>query len=256
MENELKIIRLDEKNIADEHICCAISDKKCMEGYHLKKNWLKKHFPRGFVFKKFNVKHKVFIEYMPAENAWIPVEAPGYMLINCFWVAGQYKGRGLGKRLLRECMHDSKDKNGIMVVSSHKKRPYLADKNFFLKYDFEMCDTAPPYFELLVKRNNKKSPLPGFKKIAKENKCKNNQGLTVFYTHQCPFTDYYVHVELKEIAKEYNLPLKIVIIETMKDAQQIPSAFSHYSLFYKGKFLAHEILTKNKFHKLWEKINS
>ena len=108
----------------------------------------------------------------------------------------------------------------------------------------------------MVKRNIKSSPLPVFKKSAKENKCKNNKGLIVFYTHQCPFTDYYVHVELKEIAKEYNLPLKIVKIETLKDAQQIPSAFSHYNLFYKGKFLTHEILTKNKFHKLWEKINS
>ena len=72
MEKALKIITLDEKNIADEHICCAMSDKKCAEGYNLKKDWLKKQFPRGFVFKKFNVKHKVFIEYVPAENAWTP----------------------------------------------------------------------------------------------------------------------------------------------------------------------------------------
>jgi GNAT superfamily N-acetyltransferase len=254
--NRLKIITLDEKNIGDEHICCAISDKKCAEGYNLKKDWIRKHFARGFVFKKFDVKHKVFIEYLPAENAWIPVEAPGYMLINCFWVAGQYKGRGLGKRLLNECVRDAKDKTGIIVVSSPRKIPYLADKKFFLKHGFEMCDTAPPYFELLVKKNRKSAPLPGFRKIAKANRCRNNNGLTVFYTHQCPFTEYYVHAELKEIAKEYNLPLKIVKIVSMKEAHKIPSAFSHYNLFYKGKFLTHEILTKKKFQKLWKNLDS
>ena len=29
-------IRLDQGNIDDKHICCAISDKKCSESYELK----------------------------------------------------------------------------------------------------------------------------------------------------------------------------------------------------------------------------
>jgi hypothetical protein len=32
-----KIIQLDKTNIENEHICCAFSDKKCNEGYELKK---------------------------------------------------------------------------------------------------------------------------------------------------------------------------------------------------------------------------
>ena len=31
---------------------------------------------------------KCFIEYIPAENAWVPIEAAGWLYINCLWVSG------------------------------------------------------------------------------------------------------------------------------------------------------------------------
>jgi len=34
--NKIEIIKLGDKNIQDEHICCAISDKKCKRGYEKK----------------------------------------------------------------------------------------------------------------------------------------------------------------------------------------------------------------------------
>ena len=45
-----QIISLDKTNIDKEHICCAISDKKCKDSYELKKDWLKKEFDKGYVF--------------------------------------------------------------------------------------------------------------------------------------------------------------------------------------------------------------
>ena len=95
MENSLpKYITLTEDNIDKEHICCAFSDKKCLEGYESKKEWLKKEFANGYVFRRLDARAKVFIEYVPAEYAWLPVTAPNYLMINCFWVSGQYKGQG------------------------------------------------------------------------------------------------------------------------------------------------------------------
>lgn len=44
-----KIITLDKSNIDKEHICCAISDKKCKNSYELKKDWLRKEFDNGSV---------------------------------------------------------------------------------------------------------------------------------------------------------------------------------------------------------------
>ena len=35
-----------------------------------------------------------FIEYIPAENAWVPINADGYMYIDCLWVSGSFKGKG------------------------------------------------------------------------------------------------------------------------------------------------------------------
>ena len=43
-------------------------------------------------------------EYVPAENAWIPIEADGYIYINCLWIAGAMKGHGYSNDLLSECI--------------------------------------------------------------------------------------------------------------------------------------------------------
>ena len=36
-KNSFQYITLNKENIDKEHICCAFSDKKCSEGYELKK---------------------------------------------------------------------------------------------------------------------------------------------------------------------------------------------------------------------------
>ena len=82
---ETNYITLTKENIANEHICCAFSDKKCKDSYELKKEWLKKEFDNGYVFRRIDERAKVFIEYGPAEKAWVPVNAPNYLMINCFW---------------------------------------------------------------------------------------------------------------------------------------------------------------------------
>jgi len=69
----MKILKLIDKNIQDEHICCAISDKKSSNGYQKKKEWLKTEFKNGYTFKKVDVRGKVFIEYVPI-NKFLPFE--------------------------------------------------------------------------------------------------------------------------------------------------------------------------------------
>jgi len=46
------ILKLIDQNIQDQHICCAISDKKCKSGYEQKKKWLKTEFKNGYNFQK------------------------------------------------------------------------------------------------------------------------------------------------------------------------------------------------------------
>ena len=59
-------IDLNAENIGSEHICCAISDKKCADSYQAKKEWLKQEFAHGYVFRRLDERAKVFIEYGPA----------------------------------------------------------------------------------------------------------------------------------------------------------------------------------------------
>lgn len=80
----MEFIRITAENIDKEHICCAMSEKQSIK----KKDWLKERFGDGLVFYRSAERGKCFIEYIPAENAWVPIEADGYIYINCMWIAG------------------------------------------------------------------------------------------------------------------------------------------------------------------------
>ena len=75
----MNYIRVTKENIDKEHICCAMSGKQSLA----KKEWMKQHFDEGLVFYRCEERGKCFIEYIPAENAWVPIEADGYFYINC-----------------------------------------------------------------------------------------------------------------------------------------------------------------------------
>ena len=130
----MEYIKVTNENIDKEHICCAISNNNDIQ-VSSKKEWLKEQFREGLVFLKSAERGKCFIEYLPAENAWNPITADGYMYIDCLWVAGSFKGHGYGADLLDACMEDSKSKGkkGLCILSSGKKKPFLSDPKF-LRY--------------------------------------------------------------------------------------------------------------------------
>ena len=86
----MNYIRITNENIDKEHICCAMSGKQSAA----KKEWLRQRFDDGLVFYRSEERGKCFIEYIPAENAWVPIAAEGYLYINCLWVSGSMKGHG------------------------------------------------------------------------------------------------------------------------------------------------------------------
>lgn len=80
----MEYIRVTEENIEKEHICCAISSNRDVQVVS-KKAWLTERFRDGLVFLKSAERGKCFIEYIPAEMAWVPIWAKGYMYIDCLW---------------------------------------------------------------------------------------------------------------------------------------------------------------------------
>lgn len=139
----MEYIRVTNENIDKEHICCAISNNNDIQ-VSSKKAWLQERFNEGLVFLKSEERGKCFIEYIPAENAWNPIIADGYMYINCLWVAGSFKGHGYSTDLLNACIEDSKTKGkqGLCILSSQKKKTFLADPKFLKYKGFIVCDEA------------------------------------------------------------------------------------------------------------------
>lgn len=242
----MEIIDVTLDNLAQEHICCALSDKKGECGVADKKAWLAQRLEEGLVFKKLDVRGKAFIEYLPAEAAWCPLDAPGYLYIDCFWVAGQYKGQGYGRALLEACLADTqaKGKAGLVALSSAKKRSYLSDGAYLKGKGFLLADTAAPYFELLYLPLRPDAPIPQFKPCAKEGRIEQT-GLVLYYTHQCPFAANYA-ARLPELAAERGVALKAVRLSSGEEARNAPTAFTTFSLFDQGQLVTHEIMNEKK----------
>jgi GNAT superfamily N-acetyltransferase len=238
-----KIITLDRSNIDKEHICCAISDKKCRDSYELKKDWLKREFDNGYVFRRIDARAKVFIEYGPAEKGWVPVEAPNYLLVNCFWVSGQYKGKGYGKELLRLAMKDAEEqgRDGLVTVVGTSKFHFMSDTKWLLRQGFEACEQLASGFSLLVKKIKPNVINPRFKDSVKSGEIEDESGLLVYYSNRCPFAEYHVTTSLKETAEKRLLPLKVIKLDTIEKAQSAPTPATIFGLYYNGHFVTTDL---------------
>jgi GNAT superfamily N-acetyltransferase len=246
--NRVDIVDLNPGNLAAEDIVCLRGDKN-LEGIACKKNWLKERFAEGLKVKvlKVNGRSWGLIEYGPAENAWRPIEAPGYMFIDCLWVIGRYSKQGFGKKLLAQCAEDAKGKSGLVVATSPK--PFLTRKDFFLKNGFEVCDSAGPYFELLAKRFKKNAPWPKFRDKAKKSLGPERSGLTFFYSDQCPYIARSLK-EMTDLAKKRRIPFQVVKVRNKKDAQFSPSPYGTFAIFLDGQFLTHQPFFGKKLDRL------
>lgn len=245
----MEYIAVNKENLDKEHICCAISNNKDVQ-VASKKSWLAERFDEGLVFLKSVERGKCFIEYIPAEMAWNPLEADGYMYIDCLWVSGSFKGHGYSNDLLERCITDSKEKGkkGLCILSSAKKKPFLADPKFLKYKGFEVCDEADNGIQLWYLPFEKGEKKPKFKECAKHPHI-DEKGYVLYYTYQCPFNAKYVPV-LEEIARERNVDFKAVHITDREMAQNAPTPITTYALFCDGEYITNEQMNDKRFLKL------
>lgn len=241
-------INLTPENIDEEHICCAIGDKKHQNGVGSKKEWIKNKLKDGHVFRKLNARGKIFIEYEPIETAWVPIIGKNYEYIYCLWVAGSFKGKGIGKELLEYAINDSKEKgkSGICTLTSKKKKPFINDKKFFEHYGFKVADSIGDYELLALQFDNNDTP------VFSENAGKlqiDSKDFTIYYSPECPYVEYEVQ-ELSEYAKENHIKINFIKIDSLEQAKNVPCIFNNWANFYKGEFVSNTILNANSFEKL------
>ena len=244
----MEYIRVTKENLEKEHICCAISNNKDVQ-VSSKKVWLSDRFDEGLVFLKSVERGKCFIEYIPAENAWVPIKADGYMYIDCLWVSGSFKGHGYSTDLLNACIDDSKEKGrkGLCILAASKKKPFLADPKFLKYKGFTVCDEADNGIQLWYLPFVTDADKPHFRECAHPHI--EEKGYVLYYTSQCPFNAKYVPV-LEQTAKENAIPFHAIHIKSREEAQNAPTPITNYALFHDGEYITNEQMNEKKFLKL------
>ena len=245
----MEYIRVTKENLDMEHICCAISNDRDVQ-VASKKAWLRDRLDEGLVFLKSVQRGKCFIEYIPAENAWNPIAADGYMYIDCLWVSGALKGHGYANDLMDACVRDSKEKGkrGLCILSSAKKRPFLADPKYLLHRGFVVADEADNGIQLWHLPLEPGAPAPRFKACAKHPRV-DETGYVLYYTSQCPFNAKYVPI-LEQTARDHGIPFRAVRLDSRAAAQNAPTPVTTYALFHDGTYLTNEQMNDAKFLKL------
>lgn len=245
MNKQFKNVTIN--NIDTEHLCCAIADKKHQCGVQTKKAWLKDRISEGHVFRKLDEKGKVFIEYAPLETAWVPVVGDNYIYIYCLWVSGSLKGKGYGKVLLEYCIDDARKqgKSGICVLSSKKKKPFLSEKKFMMRYGFQVVDSIDEYELLALSFDGLE---PSFAENVKEQEIQSDE-LTIYYGMQCPYIPNCIE-QVKAYCENNDIPLDLIPIDSVEKAKSVPCVFNNWAVFYKGKFKTVHLLNEGYLKKV------
>lgn len=258
----MTILTLTPDTLPDEHICCAISDKKCAAGYAAKKEWLSKQYANGYRFRRLDARGKVFLEYGPAETTWMPVIAPDWLVMGCFWVSGRFKKQGHGKNLLNQALDDAKTqgRRGLVSLAGKKKMHFQSDGKWLLRQGFREVDELDSGFVLLARSFEEvdKSQQPRFAPSAIRGLSMKQVGVTAYYSNRCPFTEFHTNISLVETCKKRGLPLEVVKLDSLKAAQSAPTPATIFSLFLNGQFVTTDVSAcmDNRFDKAIEKASS
>ena len=246
---ETKVI--DYLNFNKESVCCVLRDRNGEGRIEAKRKWLQGVFEDGLVLRKSAEPGKCFMEYVPAIDAWCPVEAEDYMFINCY--RAEDKLKDYAKSIWREAVSEAriKHKKGFCVLLGKEDMPYLNHRSDFVDRGFILADTAEPYFELWYK------PFPEFKDDKTVPRFADDlqerevpyDGFVIYYSNQCPHIIKAVQ-KLEDIAKAESVKLRSITPQKAKDARLQPCVYNTFSLYYDGKFITHIPPTPSKFLKL------
>lgn len=242
---------LTKENIACQHLCCAIADKKMQAGVEAKKQWLCGRFAAGHTFYKLDERGKVFIEYTPIENALASVEGKEYLYIHCLWVSGKFAKSGHGKALLQHCIDDAKrqGKQGVCAIAGQKKMPFLSDKKFLQHFGFEVVDSLPGGYELLALPFGKGAP-PRFTDAARHMETvPPEKGLVIYHSAQCPLIDFCLS-DVEVYCEKHSIHCQLRPVTTPQAARQVPGPFNNWALFWNGKFETVHLMNQGYLEKL------
>jgi len=248
--NDVTLVKVGPENLSECGIGC-IRDPANL-GFGRKVKWLRKRFAEGLrilLFRDEREKPLAFLEYVPGEFAWRPVDAQGWLFIHCLWVfsAGQQIG-GLSGRLIRACVEEAERAGSTGVAAMVSDGTWMAGKEIFLKNGFKKI-AERDRFELVVHRLREGAE-PRFRDI--DGNSGKSRGLHIVYADQCPMLWKSVD-DLSQMAAEYGLNLRVKVLKTAREAQNAPSYYGAFSLLWNGRLLSDHYVSKGRFKNILRK---
>jgi len=244
---KVTLVKVGPENLSECGIGCMRNRDN--PGYERKVKWLRKRFAEGLrilLFRDEKEKPLAFLEYVPGEFAWRPVDARGWLFVHCLWVfaAGQRLG-GLGSRLIQACVEEAERAGSTGVAAMVSNGTWMAGKKIFLNDGFTKI-AERDRFELVVHRS-REGVEPRFRDI--EGNSAKYRGLHVVYSDQCPMLWKSVH-DLSQMATEYGLNLGVTVLKSAREAQNAPSYYGAFSLLWNGRLLSDHYVSKGRFRNI------
>ncbi len=248
--SNVTLVRVGPENLSECGIGCIRSRDN--PGYGRKVKWLRERFAEGLRFLLFHddrEKPLAFLEYVPGEFAWRPVNAQGWLFVHCLWVfaAGQQIG-GLGGRLIRACVEEAERAGSTGVAAMVSDGTWMAGKEIFLNNGFTKT-AERGRFELVVNRLRDGAE-PHFRDI--DGSSAKYQGLHIVYSDQCPMLFKSVN-DLSQMAAEYGLNLRVTLLKSAHEAQNAPSYYGAFSLLWNDRLLSDHYVSKGRFRNILRK---
>ena len=119
-----------------------------------------------------------------------------------------------------------------------------------LKYGFKVVDTINDEYELLALSFD--GTQPQFTSNVRKQSIEGKE-LTIYYGVQCPYIPNCIE-QIYNYCENNQIPLRLVEIDTLEKAKQLPCIFNNWANFYKGEFISNTILNAKSFEKLMTKI--
>jgi GNAT superfamily N-acetyltransferase len=246
----ISLEKVGPSNLSECGVGCLTGPKN--QGVRPKVEWLGRSFAEGlryFLARDERGRPLAFLEYVPGEFAWRPVDAGGWLFVHCLWVypRGQKVG-GLGSRLIQACLDEARRQRAIGVAAMVSDGPWMTGRAVFLENGFRLAAEADRF--QMVTHRLRAGAEPRFRDIS--GSVRKYRGLNVVYCAQCPMLPKSVH-DLSEMAADRGLELKVTVLESAREAQNAPSYYGVYSLVWNGRLLSDHYVSKGRFKGLLER---
>ncbi|MGC4048553.1 MAG: YoaP domain-containing protein [Paludibaculum sp.] len=248
------LVELDAANL-ESLPCCGVTNES--HGGRCDKNkWVKTYLKKGLrakVLMGADGRQCGYIEYLPGEYAWRGVEARGYLFIHCLWTHYKRNQRqGYGGQMIQACIDDAAAAGMLGVAVVAREKPWLASSAVYLKYGFEVVDSAPPDYQLLVKKLKPEAANPRFKTGWADRLKKYSSGLTIIRSNQCSHIAKFADEIAQSAEQEYGLKPTIVQIQSHRDAQNAPTPYAVFAVIRDGVLLADHQISCTRFQNIME----